>query len=89
MDEALVMTRLRTLNESELFYRNYRLARFSPSGFEVFLRQIDPEQVRRLNLILPEWPDTIQSEYLDNQFSQFQKKNSLNDIDFDTSDNHE
>lgn len=68
MDETRVMAQLRALNESELFYRNYRLAKFSPSGFEAFLQQIDPEQVRRLNLIVPEWPDTIPSEYLDNQF---------------------
>lgn len=68
MDETRVMAQLCALNESELFYRNYRLAKFSPSGFEAFLNQIDPEQVRRLDLIVPEWPDTIPSEYLDNQF---------------------
>ncbi len=63
-----MLNQLRTFNESELFYRNYRLAKFSPSGFEAFVRQIDPDQVRRLNLIVPEWPETIRSEYLDNQF---------------------
>ena len=68
MEEERILTRLRTFNESELFYRNYRLARFSPAGFEAFLKQIDPEQVRRLNLIVPEWPETMTSEYQENQF---------------------
>ena len=68
MDETRVMDQLRTLNESELFYRAYRLAKFSPSGFEAFIHQIDREQVRRLNLLVPEWPDTIQAEYLESQF---------------------
>ncbi len=68
MEEERVLNQLRAMNESELFYRNYRLAKFSPSGFDAFIRQIDPEQVRRLNLIVPEWPETMRSEYLDNQF---------------------
>ena len=68
MEEERVLTRLRTLNESELFYRNYRLAKFSPSGFEAFLERVDPEQVRRLDLLVPEWPDTIRAEYVESQF---------------------
>ena len=68
MDEARIMARLRTVNESEMFYRDYRLAKFSPSGFEAFLARIDRGQVERLNLIVPEWPETIQSEYLESQF---------------------
>lgn len=74
MDEQRVMDQLRSLNESELFYRNYRLAKFSPGGFDIFLRRIDPEQVQRLSLIVPEWPNTIQSEYLDNQFFSLDRR---------------
>ncbi len=34
MEEDRVVSQLRALNESELFYWNYRLAKFSPCGFE-------------------------------------------------------
>ncbi len=68
MEEERILERLRTLNESEKFYREYRLARFSPSGFGAFLEGIDPERVRRLKLIVPEWPDTVRTEYSDSQF---------------------
>ncbi len=68
MDEKQVLERLRTFNESELFYRNYRLARFSPDGFDAFLRGIDPETVRRLDLIIPEWEETVRPEYQEGRF---------------------
>ena len=68
MEEERIISRLHSLNESELFYRNYRLARFSPEVLDAFLKQTDPKQVRRLNLIVPEWPETIRSEYLDSEF---------------------
>ncbi len=68
MDERRLMEELRAFNESELFYRNYRLAKSSPTGFSEYLRQLDRDQVRRMELLIPEWPDTIPSEYLESQF---------------------
>ena len=43
MTEQQLMEQLRTLNESELFYRSYRLARSSPEGFGAYLARLDPE----------------------------------------------
>ena len=70
MEDQRLMTLLRTLNESELFYRGYRLAKSSPSGFQEYLDQLDPEWVRRMELLIPEWPDTVPSEYLESQYFQ-------------------
>ena len=68
MNEPQLMCRLRTLNDSEIFYRNYRLARVSALGFEEYLAGIDRDQVRRDNLLVPEWKDTIPPEYLEDWF---------------------
>ncbi len=68
MEEERILNRLRAFNESEIFYRNYRLAKFSPGGFEAYLQRLDPEQVRQRKLMIPEWPETIQSEYLEDAF---------------------
>ncbi len=68
MDERQLMERLRTLNESEVFYRNYRLAKSSPAGFQAYLERLDPDMVRSKALLIPEWPDTIQPEYLEEAF---------------------
>ena len=48
MDETRVMAQLHALNESEMFYRNYHLARFSPSGFEAFLPMLERWQPKAL-----------------------------------------
>ena len=68
MNEQQLMARLHTLNDSEVFYRNYRLAKSSPSGFEDYLAQLDREMVKRMELLIPEWPETIRQEYLENHF---------------------
>ena len=68
MNEQQLLTKLRTLNESEIFYRNYRLARSSPNSFQAYLNQLDPDEVRRRALLIPEWPDTIKPEYLEESF---------------------
>ncbi len=68
MNPEQLMNRLRTLNESELFYRNYRLAKSSPGSFQAFLDQLDPSVVRSKRLLIPEWPETIQPEYLEELF---------------------
>ncbi len=68
MEEERVLKQLRTFNESELFYRDYRLASYSPDGLKAFIDNIDAEKVRRLDLIVPEWPDTIQEHYEEGKF---------------------
>ena len=68
MTEQQLMEQLRTLNESELFYRSYRLARSSPEGFGAYLARLDPEEIRRKELLIPEWPETIRPEYLEETF---------------------
>ena len=68
MNEQQLLSQLRTLNESELFYRVYRLAKSSPSSFQDWLNQLDPEKVRSNALLIPEWPETITPEYLEESF---------------------
>ena len=68
MTEKALIEQLRTLNSSEIFYRNYRLAKSSPIGFEEYLGSIDREQVFRDNLLVPEWPETIPPEYLEDWY---------------------
>ena len=68
MTEQQLIQSLRELNESELFYRAYRLARSSPEGFEAYLTRLDPEEIRRKALIIPEWPETIRQEYQEASF---------------------
>ena len=68
MTENELMTHLRTLNPSELFYRNYRLAKSSEIGFQDFLEHVDREAVARDNLLIPEWPQTIPPEYLEDWY---------------------
>ena len=68
VNEQQVLSRLRQMNESEVFYRNYRLAKSSPGSFQAFLDQLDPAVVRSKRLLIPEWPETIQPEYLEELF---------------------
>ena len=68
MTERELLEHLRTLNESELFYRSYRLAKSSEIGFEDFLAHVDREQVARENLLIPEWKETIPPEYLEDWY---------------------
>ncbi len=68
MNEQQVLARLRALNDSEIFYRNYRLAKASPAGFDEYLSQIDQEKVYREKLLVPEWESTIPPEYLEDWY---------------------
>ena len=68
MDESELIRQLHQLNESELFYRDYRQARASQASFPAWLGKLDPETVRRRALIIPEWPETVTPEYLEESF---------------------
>ena len=77
MEDQALMTRLRTLNESELFYRDYRLAKSSPASFGDYLTQLDPDMVERMALLIPEWPETIRQEYLEDSFFPQESREGL------------
>lgn len=68
MNEQQVLSVLRELNSSELFYRNYRLAKASLGGFAEYLENLDRDRVYRENLLVPEWEDTIPPEYLEDWY---------------------
>ena len=77
MTEQTILDYLRTLNRSEIFYRNYRLAKSSPIGFEDFLNKIDRRQVFRDNLLVPEWPQTIPPEYLEDWYFSPEERDGI------------
>ncbi len=68
MDEKSLLKLLRTFNESEHFYRDYRLAKSSPTGFSEYLQRLDRDKVAELKLMIPEWPETIHTEYQESEF---------------------
>jgi AraC-like DNA-binding protein len=77
MDEMQLMNHLRALNESEVFYRNYRLAKASGIGFEEYLAGIDRELVHEKNLLVPEWEDTIPPEYLEDWYFSSDRREGI------------
>ena len=77
MDEGLLLKRLRTLSDSEIFYRNYRLAKASETGFDEYLSSLDKERVYRENLLIPEWPDTIPPEYLEDWYFSSDRREGI------------
>ena len=68
MNNTEVLQALERLNESELFYRAYRLAKASPASFEDWLSKVDMDFVHQNNLLLPERTETIPPEYLEDWF---------------------
>ena len=68
MEEKRLLEQLHTLNESEEFYRRYRQAEATPGGLQAFLEQLDADYVRKNALLIPEWPETISPEYLEESF---------------------
>ena len=68
MNEKQLLETLQTLNESEIFYRNYRLAKTSAAGFDEYLASLDRDRVYREHLLVPEWEDTIPPEYLEDWY---------------------
>lgn len=77
MNEQQVLSRLRQLNESEIFYRNYRLAKASGAGFDEYLEQIDRKKVYQENLLVPEWKDTIPPEYLEDWYFSADRREGI------------
>ena len=77
MNEQQLLRSLRTLNSSEVFYRNYRLARISSVGFEDYLSSLDREEVLREKLLIPEWKDTIPPEYLEDWYFSSDRREGI------------
>lgn len=63
MNQVQLMAQLRTLNDNELFYRGYRLAKQSPVRFEDYLTHLDQERLIREQLLVPELCETVPEEY--------------------------
>ncbi len=68
MNEKQLLSYLRTMNDSEVFYRNYRLAKSSPAGFDEYLAALDQDKVYSEHLLVPEWKNTIPPEYLEDWY---------------------
>ena len=77
MNEPQLLNNLRTLNASEIFYRNYRLAKASTIGFDEYLAGLDSKQVHESNLLVPEWKDTIPPEYLEDWFFSSDRREGI------------
>ena len=77
MNEPQLLNNLRTLNASEFFYRNYRLAKASTIGFDEYLAGLDSKQVHESNLLVPEWKDTIPPEYLEDWFFSSDRREGI------------
>ncbi len=77
MNESQLLNNLRTLNASEIFYRNYRLAKASAIGFDEYLAGLDSKQVHESNLLVPEWKDTIPPEYLEDWFFSSDRREGI------------
>ena len=77
MNEPQLLHNLRTLNASEIFYRNYRLAKASAIGFDEYLAGLDYKQVHENNLLIPEWKDTIPPEYLEDWFFSSDRREGI------------
>ena len=77
MDEKALLEKLRTLSDSEVFYRSYRLAKASAAGFDEYLAGIDKEKVYQEKLLIPEWKDTIPPEYLEDWYFSSDRREGI------------
>ncbi len=68
MNDIELLHNLYTLNETELFYREYQQKRKNPEEFRIWLENIDLEDCLRKHLIIPELPETIPPSMKDEFF---------------------
>lgn len=68
MEYETLRSEIYKLNEDELFYQRYYYARQQEYSLQKFLAELDMEQVRRHNLLVPELPETIPSRFEDTFF---------------------
>lgn len=71
MNEVELIHRLHSLNEEELFYRNYQISKKNPETFKAFLANINIDECLKKHLIIPEiketMPPSMKDEYFFNQ----------------------
>ena len=77
MNEKQLLDMLHTLNDSEIFYRNYRLAKASPAGFDEYLSGLDKDRVYGEHLLVPEWVNTIPPEYLEDWYFPMDQRDGI------------
>lgn len=70
-------TQILTMNESELFYKQYYEASKSKKELDIFLKKLDWEKIRRLQLLVPEEKNTIPPMYLEDWFFDEKSKSNI------------
>lgn len=68
MNEVELLKELYTLNETELFYRDYQEKRKDPAAFGRWLKQLDITDCLEKHLIIPELSETMPPEMRDEFF---------------------
>lgn len=61
----MLLKSIYNLNEEEQFYKSYYFARQQEYSYQKFMSSIDMEFIRSHHLVLPEFPDTIPTQYQD------------------------
>lgn len=68
MDMSMLQKQLYELNGEELFYQKYYYAKQQVYSHQKFLAALDMDYVRKHNLIIPEYPETVPPLYEDSWF---------------------
>lgn len=80
-DSALNLDMLRSYlqnyNDHELFYKRMYEARKSDAAIRRFIESLEPAEVRRKKLIVPEFPDTVPSSFLDEEYFSEEKPRTV------------
>ena len=68
MNEIELLHSLHTLNEEELFYKNYQEQKKDPSAFRRFIDNLDLNECLEKHLVIPELPGTMPPAMKDEYF---------------------
>ncbi|MDH6366784.1 MULTISPECIES: AraC family transcriptional regulator [unclassified Breznakia] len=77
MNQQELHNRITTLNDYELFYKDYYDARKDKQSLQIFLDNLDIEFVKEHNLIIPDLKDTIPPIYLEEWFFDTSSKQNI------------
>lgn len=77
MDSTQLYSHVKKMNDSELFYKEYHLAKNITNTLDSFLNEIDMHFVKRNNLIIPEISETIPPMYLEEWFFDLSSKQTI------------
>lgn len=68
MNEIELLHNLHTLNETELFYKEYQEQKKDDAGFRRFIRNLSVEECLKKHLVIPELPGTMPPSMKDEYF---------------------